>query len=231
MKKTAIGSILLIGALAAIAFAEPEPASEPPNGKVLPAMLALYWRDILSHAIGEPAGRKGRYTAVEFGDFECPSCAKTRATIDKLVSQNGDVTEPDHRSSTEVSLYFVSRPFPTIHVHSIEAAQAAMAAAKRHRFWPMRKALYAHYDRLTASAYAAIAQSAGLRGRAIQAEVAQGDYATDVVASEKLCDRLGIDETPTLAVRDNRTGHVAVAMGGNDIAKFVAGFPKTETSK
>jgi protein-disulfide isomerase len=227
--RTTVWSLLLMGILAAMAPAQPEAASYPPIATPTESALTQKWKELLSHAIGEPAGNRGRYTAVEFGDFECPSCAKTRAAIDKLVSESGDATRlstsPGARSR-DIGLYFVSRPFPTFHKNSIDAAAAAMVAAHQHQFWPMRKALYAHYDQLTPTGYAALADSAGLDGASIQADVTSGKYAADVIASEKLCDQLEVVETPTLAVRDNDTGHISIARGAIEVDQFVDRFNK-----
>ena len=78
-------------------------------------------------------------TVVQYGDFECPSCAAVEPAILHLRQMHGP------------GMCFVFRHFPLedAHPHALAAAEAAEAAAAQGKFWPMHDLLLANYQRLT----------------------------------------------------------------------------------
>lgn len=90
----------------------------------------------LDHADG-PA--EARVTLVEYGDFECPSCAEAFVTLHQV------------RRAFGPNLRFVFRHFPlrASHPHALSAAKAAEAAAAQGKFWPMYDRLFLHQSKLT----------------------------------------------------------------------------------
>ena len=85
--------------------------------------------DTLDHVAGPPHAGP---VLIEYGDFECPSCAQAHAAIKILMERF------DHR------FRFVFRHFPVaeFHPHATLAAEAAEAAAAQGRFWEMHDRLF-----------------------------------------------------------------------------------------
>jgi protein-disulfide isomerase len=87
--------------------------------------------DQLDHVLGPTHGQP---VVLEYGDFECPSCAQAFPAIKILAARF------DHR------FRFVFRHFPIaeVHPHALLAAQAAEAAGAQGRFWEMHDLLFTH---------------------------------------------------------------------------------------
>jgi Na+/H+ antiporter NhaA len=77
-------------------------------------------------------------TLVEYGDFECPFCARTTGVTRELQQRFGD------------NLRYVFRHLPLCDVHPRAelAARAAVAADMQGQFWEMHDTLFAHQDQL-----------------------------------------------------------------------------------
>ena len=81
------------------------------------------------HLLGRP---DAPVTLMEYGDFECPHCARAHSVVQQLRAVLGD------------QLRYVYRHFPLsqIHPHATLAAEASEAAAAQGRFWEMHDLLY-----------------------------------------------------------------------------------------
>jgi protein-disulfide isomerase len=91
-------------------------------------------------------------TLVEYGDYQCPFCAKAHPTIKRVLSRlNGGVR-------------FVFRNFPLSQGHPLarSAARAAEAAALQGKFWSMHDALYENQATLSEAKIRVLAQDMGL---------------------------------------------------------------------
>ncbi|BCL34500.1 DsbA family protein [Nostoc sp. MS1] len=75
---------------------------------------------------------------VEYGDYQCPDCAKFHLVIQSLQQKLSE------------QLCFVYRHFPCRHLHSDaqHAAEAAEAAANQGKFWEMHNCLYTNHQEL-----------------------------------------------------------------------------------
>ena len=175
------------------------------------ATLEKRWPDILANAAAPARGNpQAHYTLIEFGDFQCPQCGKARPILESLLRQAPD----------QVNLLFVHRPFATIHQWAIPAAEASEVAAAQGRFWPMYDTLYSHQDDLESGYYGDYAAEAGLDRKSFQADFDGHKYRDKVAQSAKLCDALGIQLTPVLLVRDNRTGVITPYVGLDSSAPY-----------
>ena len=67
----------------------------------------------------------------EFGDFECPTCAKLATFLDQLIKEY----------HPRVRLIFRNFPLP-MHQFARDAALAAEAAGLQGRYWEMHDMLY-----------------------------------------------------------------------------------------
>jgi protein-disulfide isomerase len=77
-------------------------------------------------------------TLVEYGDFECPFCAKATGAARELRERFGD----------DLRYVFRHLPLPDVHPHAELAARAAVAADRQGRFWDMHDLLFRHQDEL-----------------------------------------------------------------------------------
>lgn len=140
------------------------------------------------HAQG---GADAPVTLVEYGDFECPHCARAHPIVQRVQAQLGG------------SLRFVFRHFPLteIHPHAEHAAEAAEAAGARDKFWEMHDAIYEHQpDGLHAlddPALARYATAIGLDAAPVAAEIAADAYLERVQEDFMSGVRSGVNGTPT----------------------------------
>jgi Na+/H+ antiporter NhaA len=77
-------------------------------------------------------------TLVEYGDFECPFCARATGAARELRARFGD----------ELRYVFRHLPLCDVHPHAELAARAAVAADAQGGFWAMHDLLFEHQDRL-----------------------------------------------------------------------------------
>jgi len=88
------------------------------------------------HAVGPLAAR---VTVIEYGDFECPSCAGAEPAVRQLLKIH----------ATELRFIFRHFPLEDAHPHALLAAEAAEAAGAQGQFWPMHDLLLANTTHLT----------------------------------------------------------------------------------
>jgi len=75
---------------------------------------------------------------LEYGDFECPFCARATGAARELRARFGD----------ELRYVFRHLPLCDVHPRAEIAAHAAVAADRQGRFWEMHDLLFTHQDRL-----------------------------------------------------------------------------------
>lgn len=194
-------------------------AQTTPPPTAVPEMAAVTrrWPEVVSHAAAPPRGRPDApYTIAEFGDFQCPQCGKSRPVIEQLLA----------KYPNQVNLIFVHRPFPSIHHYALAAAEASEIAANQGRFWPMYDELYSHQDDLEPGFYGDYAQAVGLNKAQFNAAMDAHVGQAAVDAASKFSDSLGVEETPTLLLRDNVHGTVTAYVGrtGKDNRPGVPGI-------
>ena len=97
-----------------------------------PQLLPVSPRD---HQFGP---RDAAVTVVEYGNYECPQCARAHLVIKDVADRLGSTWR------------FVFRNFPltTSHPHAEHAAEAAEAAGAQGLFWEMHDYLFLHQDSL-----------------------------------------------------------------------------------
>jgi len=128
-----------------LAGAKPTMATTMANHAATAASAAVYRVPTLDAPVR--GGAQPKVTVVEFGDFQCPFCARVQPTLQALLKTYG----PD------VALVFRHNPLP-FHDHALPAALAAEAARQQGKFWEMHDKLFAHggeLDRASLDRYAA----------------------------------------------------------------------------
>lgn len=183
----------------------PGAAQKPTPAPVLNTeMLEAKWPQIMSHAAAPPRGTAdAAYTIAEFGDFQCPQCGKAYPLLEALLT----------KYPAQVNLVFLHRPFPTLHQWAIPAGQASEIAAAHGKFWPIYDVLYTHQDNLETGYYGDYAAQAGLNEAQFKAAFQAGQGASQIKTDTAFADSLGVQETPTILLRDNRAKKVTVYVG------------------
>ncbi len=136
-----------------------------------------------SDAIGDNVtGKKdSKVILVEYGDFQCPGCAGSFSTVEKIVEKYGD------------RIAFVFREFPLtqIHPNAYAAASAAESAGLQGKFWEMYRMLYQNRDSWVNSSVDQ--RSAIFEGYATQIGLNIDTYKQDLV-SKKVANKIARDQ-------------------------------------
>ncbi len=125
-------------------------------------------------------------TIVEFGDFQCPFCARAEASLKEVRAKYGD----------KIRLVYFDFPLP-IHNHAMDAAKAARCANEQGKFWPFHDALFADQSKLAPADLKATAKRLGLDTAKFGECFDKGKYEAAVHDDEKYGQQLGVDGTPT----------------------------------
>ncbi|MER6624205.1 Na+/H+ antiporter NhaA [Streptomyces sp. NPDC000931] len=157
----------------------------------LPRVLARPVDPATDHITG-PADAP--LTLVEYGDFECPYCARATGVTKELRERFGD----------RFRYVFRHLPLPDVHPHAVLAARAAVAAGAQGRFWQMHDLLYEHQDRLEFEDIAAYAIEIGLDVEHFLEDIDDEETAERVRADAAGAEASGARGTPTFFVGDRR---------------------------
>jgi protein-disulfide isomerase len=202
--------ILLIGIYGAITHFNSKAAPPKPPQVTFPkltsANMEAEWPQILAHIPDKPRGLStAPFTIVECGDFQCPQCGKMRPVLEGLLKKYPD----------DVNMMFLERPFPQLHKWAVSAAQASLAAAAQGKFWPMYDILYSSQDNLEPGYYNGYAAQAGMNVPVFEKAMSSNQYLPEVNADKAFADALDIKVTPTVLVRNNKTGAVTIYVGSD----------------
>jgi protein-disulfide isomerase len=106
------------------------------------------------------------------GDFDCPYCGKSTATLTELLK----------RHTKALAVYFRHMPLP-MHKDAMAAHRAAVAADNQGEFWAMFELLYADQKARTPAELEAMAKQAGLKLSQFRSDIA--DPQTDVLIEQQ----------------------------------------------
>jgi protein-disulfide isomerase len=143
------------------------------------------------HVRGAP---EARVSLVEYGDFQCPYCARAHAALTELMQQYGE----------RVSLVYRHLPLVDLHPFALPAAEAAEAAGVQGKFWEMHDALFENQDMLDEDALPALASSLGLDAQRFARELDDGKHRARVEADAEQGRALGARGTPTFFINGER---------------------------
>ncbi len=133
-------------------------------------------------------------TLVEYGDFECPFCARATGVTKELRQRFGD----------RFRYVFRHLPLPDVHPHSELAARAAVAADNQGRFWEMHDLLYAHQDELEYEDTAGYAAELGLDVERFLRDLDTEETAERVRADAASAEASGVRGAPTFFIGNRR---------------------------
>jgi len=133
-------------------------------------------------------------TLIEYGDYECPFCAKAYPVIEKV------------RESFGSKLCFVYRHVPKSGAKSFakQMAEAAEFAASTGQFWAMHAALFSQSDPCDLDRLVSIAQTVGLDPDACRTALVERTFAERVREIAVASVRSGIIGTPSLFINGAR---------------------------
>ena len=136
----------------------------------------------------------GSIKLLEYGDYECPSCAAAQPIVNEIQQQLGD------------DLLFAFRHFPLtqIHPHSEHAAEAAEAADAQGNFWGMHHVLFENQSALEDQDIAKYAADLDLDEIRLIREVTSSVYAPRLREDFKSGVRGGVNGTPTFFINGER---------------------------
>jgi len=113
-------------------------------------------------------------TLLEYGDFECPFCARAYPVVKQLLARFG----------SELCFVFRHTPRATSHPHAQHAAEATEAAAAQGKFWEMHDRLFENQNALTDADLKKQAIAVGLDAARFDADFASHAFAARVHAQE-----------------------------------------------
>jgi protein-disulfide isomerase len=157
------------------------------NQKVRKSLLQLLESD---HCIGSP---DGVLVLVEYGDYECPTCAAAEPLTKHLVESFGD------------QMKFIYRHFPLndIHPHAELAAEAAEAAGAQGRFWEMHDLLYRNHAHLKMPSLLQYAEQLELNMPRFEAEMKDRIYLQRVQEHRQSGELLNLMSSPSFFLNGN----------------------------
>jgi protein-disulfide isomerase len=132
-------------------------------------------------------------TIIAFTDYQCPSCAATKPTLDRLVKEYGD------------KLRLVVRDFPLDqHADAFKAAEAAEAAREQGKYWEYAEILMRNQTALSVTKLKDYATELSLDRARFDQALDSGQFAERVRRDLEDGTRLRIDATPTLFINGRR---------------------------
>ncbi|HEY4119134.1 MAG TPA: thioredoxin domain-containing protein [Byssovorax sp.] len=170
---------------------------EPPDTTV--------WRVPIGHS--PTRGRASApVTIVEFGDFQCPFCARVQPTLDAVRNRYGD----------KVRFVFKDNPLP-FHKSALPAALVGRAVKARGgdaAFWKFHDAVYADQQHLDAADLEDAARKAGVAGVSLKALDANVKLHDDIEDDMELAEDVTAQGTPTFFINGRKL------VGAQPIDKF-----------
>jgi protein-disulfide isomerase len=128
-------------------------------------------------------------TVVEFSDFQCPYCVRSRQTVNRVRETYGD------------RVRWVFRHFPLdFHAQAEKAGEAAACAGEQGKFWEMHDQLWANSTKLQVGDLKAHAATLGLDAASFGQCLDSGKHAGLVEADLRAGQSYGVSGTPAFFV-------------------------------
>jgi len=158
------------------------------QGDPMDLAVAVTERDHVRGAADAPV------TLVEYGDYECPYCARAYPVVKEILARMGG----------KVRVVYRHFPQNSVHPHAAVAAQAAEAAGAQGKFWEMHDILYEHQDELGEGDMLHFALLAGVEVYRFESAVSSEVFGRRVRDDYNGGVRSGVKGTPTFFVNGVR---------------------------
>ena len=167
-------------------------------------------------------GPEAPCSLVEYGDYECPSCAQIHSVIKKI----------QRRFGKRLSLVFRNFPLSEMHPWAEAAAEAAEFASMHGKFWEMHDLVFVNQARLSPSLLINLADQLGLVRSDLHSALEKGTYRARVHADFEAGVRSGVNGTPTLFIDDQRyDGSFDLESSGDTINQVLSESVAVSASK
>jgi len=160
----------------------------------------------VDHIRGDP---HAPLTLVEYGDFQCPFCARATGVTRELAEMFG----------ARLRYVFRHLPLSAVHPQAELAARAAEAAARQGQFWAMHDLLFANQGAFTVEQVAGLADELDLDVERFLTDLDDPEILDRISADVASAEASGARGTPTFFVGARRhtgphdTGTLAEALG------------------
>jgi protein-disulfide isomerase len=138
---------------------------------------------------------------VEYGDYECPHCARAHPILKQLQRMFGE----------RLGVVFRNFPLTEIHAHAMHAAQAAESVGAQlgnGAYWRMHDAIYEHQRQsptaLSDANLLRYGAAAGADAAVVERDLASDAYVDRIQADFMSGVRSGVNGTPTFFVNGER---------------------------
>jgi protein-disulfide isomerase len=130
-------------------------------------------------------------TLVEFSDYQCPVCAASDETVNRLLA------------AYPRQLRLVYRQMPLrMHQYARGAATAALAARQQGKYWEMHDALFKISNNLRPEEIRRVAKELGLDMQKFEADMNSVDANRAIQADQAAARAANVTSTPTFFVND-----------------------------
>jgi protein-disulfide isomerase len=128
-------------------------------------------------------------TVIEFSDFQCPYCARSRPTVNHVREVYAD------------KVRWAFRHFPLgFHTQAPKAGEAAVCAGDQGKFWAMHDHLFANPGKLSVPDLKASAADLGLDTAAFDQCLDSGRHADRIASDSEAGARYGVSGTPAFFI-------------------------------
>lgn len=138
--------------------------------------------------------KNAKVTIIEFSDFQCPFCKRSRATLDQI------------KKAYPNDVRIVYRDFPLgFHPKAPKAAEAAECANVQGKFWEMHDLIYAGApDKLEVSDFKGYAKDLKLSSSKYDECLDSGKFAAEVKKDFEDGQKAGVSGTPTFFINGRK---------------------------
>jgi len=133
-------------------------------------------------------------TLVEYGDYECPHCARAEPVVRELIEAHPD----------EVRFVFRHLPLLDVHPRSQLAAEAAEAAGAQGKYWEMHRMLFDNQHALEEADLLKYARILGLNMEWFEHDLEASRYVLRVERDVESAEMSGVVGTPTFFINGRR---------------------------
>ena len=147
--------------------------------------------NIADHVYGNA---NAKVVFVEYGDFQCPSCASVHAQVKSATESYKD----------KVAFIFRNFPLTTIHSNARAAAAAAEAAGLQGKYWEMHNMLYegqADWKNLSGDQrtnfFVGYAGQIGIDGAKFKTDLASSAVNSKISFDQAIGKKISVNATPT----------------------------------